>query len=93
MHSNQSWFFRFFGGLEHQPSPRGWAESSPFICFGLEHQPSPRDWAESTLVAGTIQARPSPFHFFFFFCCVCFFYYYIYIFENYDFPTDFSMSF
>jgi len=24
-------FLPFSGGLEHQPSPRGWAESSPFL--------------------------------------------------------------
>jgi hypothetical protein len=66
----------FFFGLEHQPSPRGWAESSPVFCK-LEHQPSPRGWAESSLVAGPIQAQPSPFHFISFLLFVfCFFYIY-----------------
>jgi hypothetical protein len=90
MHSNQSWFFYFFSGLEHQPSPRGWNISparaaglspAPF-CFGLEHQPSPRGWAESSLVAGPIQAQPSPFHFISFLLfvfCVLYIYIYIYI--------------
>jgi hypothetical protein len=52
--------------LEHQPSPRGWAESSPVFCR-LEHQPGPRGWAESSLVARPIQAQPSPFHFIYLF--------------------------
>jgi hypothetical protein len=40
MHSNQSWFFCFFGGLEHQPSSHGWAESSPFFSLGWNISPA-----------------------------------------------------
>jgi hypothetical protein len=62
-------FFCF--GLEHQPSPHGWAESSPVFCR-LEHQLNPRGSAES-----------SPFHFFiflfFFFTPFCFVYFIIII--------------
>jgi len=36
----------FCVGLEHQPSPRSWAESNP-VSDEPEHQPSPRSWAES----------------------------------------------
>jgi len=71
------------------PSPVGWNISparaaglspAPF-CFGLEHQPSPRGWAESNLVAGPIQAQPSPFHFISFLLFVlCVFLLSIYIF-------------
>jgi len=56
----------FCFGLEHQPSRRGWAESSP-VFYRLEHQPSPCGWAESSLVAGPIQAQPSPVHFIYLF--------------------------
>jgi hypothetical protein len=79
MHSNQSWFFCFFGGLEHQPSPRGWAESSPVFCR-LEHQPSPRGWVESSLVAGPIYFILFLFSFLFFVFIYIYIYIYIYIF-------------
>jgi hypothetical protein len=62
--------------------------SHGFLSFsgGLEHQPSPRGWAESSLVAGPIQAQPSPFYLFiiylFFSLFVCFFYYISIVFKN-----------
>ena len=98
----------FCFGLEHQPSPRGWAESSPRgwaesspVFCRLEHQPSPRGWDESSLVAGPIQAQPSPVHFIylfvllfsFLFCVFFLLLLSIYIFESCDFSTDFFTSF
>lgn len=85
------------------PSPVGWNISparaaglspTPF-CSGLEHQPSPRGWAESILVAGPIQAQPSPFHFIFFllFVLCVFFIIYIYFLKVVIFPRIFLRHF
>jgi len=59
MHSNQSWFCCFFGGLEHQPSPHGWAESSPFLLWaGTSAQPARLGWGQPCFLQAGTSAQP-----------------------------------
>jgi len=53
IHNNQSFFFCFFGGLEHQPSPHSWAESSPFLLWaGTSAQPARAGLSPALFSAG-----------------------------------------